>query len=67
MKVFPSGLRRDIQSLENSLSLLVTITNPTLKWSGLPRSELKILEERVSLMNETLDEIYTRLNKYEVA
>ena len=66
MKVFPSGLRRDIQSLENSLSMLLTITNPTLKWSGLPRSELKILEERVDLMSETLDEIYTRLSYYEV-
>ena len=66
MKVFPSGLRRDIQSLENSLSLLLTITNPTLKWSGLPRYEVRILEERVSLMTETLDEIHSRLNNYEV-
>ena len=67
MKVFPSGLRRDIQSLENSLSLLLTITNPTLKWSGLPRYEVQILEERVSLMTKALDEIHSRLNNYEVS
>lgn len=66
MRIFPKGLRDDLKSLENSLSLLVTITNPTVKWSGIPKSELKILKERMVLIDHALDEIYSRLNNYEV-
>jgi hypothetical protein len=66
MRIFPKGLRDDLKSLENSLSLLVTITNPTVKWSGIPKSEIKILKERMVLIDHALDEIYSRLNNYEV-
>ena len=66
MRIFPKGLRDDLKSLENSLSLLVTLTNPTVKWSGIPKSEIKILKERMVLIDHALDEIYSRLNNYEV-
>ena len=66
MRIFPKGLRDDLKSLENSLSLLVTITNPTVKWSGIPKSEIKILKERMVLIDHALDEIYSRLTNYEV-
>lgn len=66
MRIFPKGLRDDLKSLENSLSLLVTLTNPTVKWSGIPKSEIKILKERMVFIDHALDEIYSRLNNYEV-
>jgi len=64
MRIFPRRLRDKLQSLESSISWLMTMTDSTaMKW-GMPNSEVKILGERVNLMSKTLDEIYNRLNKY---
>jgi len=67
MRIFPKGLREKLASLESSISWLMTMTDSTMKWSHLPNSEIKILGERVNLMNKTIDEIYSRLNKYELS
>jgi len=67
MRIFPKSLKAKLASLESSISWLMTMTDSTMKWSHLPNSEIKILGERVNLMNKTIDEIYSRLNKYELS
>lgn len=67
MRIFPKSLKAKLASLESSISWLMTMTDSTMKWSHLPNSEIKILGERVNLLNKTVDEIYSRLNKYELS
>jgi nitrate/nitrite-specific signal transduction histidine kinase len=66
MRMFPKGLRDKIQSLKSSVSWLTTMTGSSMKW-GIPNSEFKVLGERVNLMSKTLEDIYRRLNKYDIS
>lgn len=66
MRVFPKSLRDKLKSLESSISWLMTMTGSDIRYSHLPNSEVKILSERVKVLDKTLDDIYNRLNKYEI-
>ena len=66
MRVFPKVLRDKLKSLESSISWLMTMTDTDVHYSQLPNFEIKILSERVKVLDKTLDDIYNRLNKYEI-
>jgi hypothetical protein len=66
MRVFPKVLREKLKSLESSISWLMTMTDSDIRYSQMPNSEVKILSERVKVLDKTLDDIYNRLNKYEI-
>ena len=66
MRVFPKSLRDKLKSLESSISWLMTMTDSGVRYSQMPNSEVKILSERVKVLDRTLDDIYNRLNKYEI-
>tara|TARA_B100001939_G_scaffold316912_1_gene303171 strand:+ start:416 stop:625 length:210 start_codon:yes stop_codon:yes gene_type:complete len=66
MRVFPKVLRDKLKSLESSISWLMTMTDADVHYSQLPNFEIKILSERVKVLDKTLDDIYNRLNKYEI-
>ena len=66
MRVFPKSLRDKLKSLESSISWLMTMTDSNIRYSHLPNSEVKILSERVKVLDKTLDDIYNRLNRYEI-
>ena len=66
MRMFPQSLRERLASLESSISWLMTMTDSTMKYRHLPNSEIQVLRERVNLLNETVDEIYSRLNNCEI-
>jgi hypothetical protein len=66
MRVFPKGLKSRLLALESSISWLMTLSETTVSWQSVPDSEIKILRERVKVMDKALSDIYTRLNKYEV-
>lgn len=66
MRVFPKVLREKLKSLESSISWLMTMTEGDVHYSQLPNSEIRILSERVKVLDKTLDDIYNRLNKYEI-
>ena len=42
------------------------MTDCDASYNQLPNSEIKILGERVKTLDKTLDDIYNRLNKYEI-
>jgi hypothetical protein len=65
MRVFPKGLKSRLLALESSLSWLMTMSETTVSWHSVPDHEIKILRERVKVMDNALTDIYTRLNKYE--
>ena len=44
----------------------MTMTDSNIRYSHFPNSEVKILSERVKVLDKTLDDIYNRLNKYEI-
>ena len=44
----------------------MTMTDCDASYNQLPNSEIKILGERVKTLDKTLDDIYNRLNKYEI-
>jgi len=67
MRAFPKVLREKLLSLESSISWLMTITDSDMKYSQLPKHEVKILGERVRDLDKALDDIYNRLNKYELS
>lgn len=66
MRVFPKSLREKLQSLESSISWLMTMTADDIRYSHLPNSEIKILGEKVKVLDKCLDDIYNRLNKCEI-
>lgn len=66
MRVFPKSLRDKLKSLESSISWLMTMTDSDIRYSHFPNSEVKILSERVKVLDKTLDDIYNRLNRYEI-
>ncbi len=66
MRVFPKALRDKLKSLESSISWLMTMTESDVRYSHLPNSEIKILGEKVKVLDKTLDDIYNRLNKCEI-
>jgi|TARA_R110000868_G_scaffold10352_2_gene50993 hypothetical protein len=67
MRSKPKSLISELIAVEGSISWLLTLSETTVKWREVPTYELQILNERVKLMSEALDEIYLRLNKYEAA
>ncbi len=67
MRSKPNCLISELIAVEGSISWLLTLSETTVKWREVPTYELQILNERVKLMSEALDEIYLRLNKYEAA
>lgn len=66
MRVFPKSLRDKLKSLESSISWLMTMTDNDVRYSHLPNSEIKILGERMKVLDKCLDDIYNRLNKCEI-
>jgi hypothetical protein len=67
MRSKPNCLLSDLSAVEGSISWLLTLSETTVKWREVPAHELQILNERVELMSNALEEIYSRLHKYEAA
>ena len=67
MRSKPKSLISELIAVEGSISWLLTLSETTVKWREVPTHELQILNERVKLMSEALDEIYLRIHKYEAA
>ena len=67
MRSQPKSLISELIAVEGSISWLLTLSETTVKWREVPTYELQILNERVKLMSEALDEIYLRIHKYEAA
>lgn len=65
MRAYPKALQGKVNSLEDSMSWLATVLESTVNWGQIPNHEIKILKERIKTMSDALDDIYSRVTKYE--
>ena len=63
--IHPNELLQGLYSIEESISLLSTLAESSLKWGEVPSSETLIIKERLDGLKFIISDLFDRFEKYD--